>query len=376
MKWYSVFMIVFLCTACSNDGGTEKDPSDQFHVDILFSTSGLGDSGYNDAILYGIQQASMKHGFKVNFHQPKTMEAGWECYQEWLNEPDDAVKKLFIFASNDYEKQLRANHPSTKENRDILFFESDSPIENVGSFRLNMYGASYYIGKLAGSIVPTAATLMANPYDTPITESEEGFRAGFCSESEPDNYDVFCLTDDKHKGYNMPDSAYRITYKIAQTHSFVWPLAGGSNIGVFQYTREYLPTLFTAGMDVDMSGKVTNDDLLNIAEDLVMKYASAKLVITSRIHAGLPCLGVETPVVFIANEEVVSQSGTFNTPGRLGGLLELFRVITVENGAFLTEDETLAGFDKFTEHTVFQNKTDWKQYADKLEKKATEFMKD
>ena len=254
MKWYSVFMIVFLCTACSNDGGTEKDPSDQFHVDILFSTSGLGDSGYNDAILYGIQQASMKHGFKVNFHQPKTMEAGWECYRAWLNEPDDAVKKLFIFASNDYEKQLRANHPSTKENRDILFFESDSPIENVGSFRLNMYGASYYIGKLAGSIVPTAATLMANPYDTPITESEEGFRAGYCSESEPDNYDVFYLTDDKHKGYNMPDTAYRITYKIAQTHSFVWPLAGGSNIGVFQYTREYLPTLFTAGMDVDMSG--------------------------------------------------------------------------------------------------------------------------
>ena len=51
-------------------------------------------------------------------------------------------------------------------------------------------------------------------------------------------------------------------------------------------------------------------------------------------------------------------------------------MITVDNPPFLTEDETLAGFDKFTEHTVFQNKTDWKQYADKLEKKATEFMKD
>ena len=253
MKWNSVFIMLFLCVACSDGGDAEKELSDRFHVDILFSTSGLGDTGYNDAILYGIQQASMKHGFRLDFHQPMTVDAGWKCYQEWLDKPDDAAKRLFIFASSDYEQILRENSPSERENREVLCFESDSPIEHVASFRLNMYGASYYIGKLAGRIVPSAAALLANPFDALISESEEGFRAGFCSERETGNYDVFYLAEAGNEGYNLPDSAYRASFEIFQNYSFVWPLAGGSNNGVFRYTREYPKSVFTAGVDADMS---------------------------------------------------------------------------------------------------------------------------
>ena len=127
-------------------------------------------------------------------------------------------------------------------------------------------------------------------------------------------------------------------------------------------------------MDVDMSGKVTNDDLLSIAEQLVKNYAAAKLVITSRIHAGLPCLGVGTPVIFIANEEVLSEGGTFNTPGRLGGLIDFFRILTIENGLFKTVDPVLKPVQRFSLDTDFENKTNWKPYAEELKKKAIEFM--
>lgn len=143
-----------------------------------------------------------------------------------------------------------------------------------------------------------------------------------------------------------------------------------------KFSRELLlnASYITHWMDVDMSGKVTNDDLLDIAEGLIMKYASAKMVVTSRIHAGLPCLGVGTPVVFIANNQVLSDNGTFNTPGRLGGLLDLFRLMTLENGHFRTEDEVFRGIDRFTQNTAFENKTNWKPYAQDLKKKAEEFM--
>ena len=36
-----------------------------------------------------------------------------------------------------------------------------------------------------------------------------------------------------------------------------------------------------------------------MAEDLLHKYAKAKLVITSRIHCALPCLALGTPVIFV-----------------------------------------------------------------------------
>ena len=131
----------------------------------------------------------------------------------------------------------------------------------------------------------------------------------------------------------------------------------------------------THWLDVDMSS-ATNDQLLDLAESLVRKYAAAKMVITSRIHCGLPSLGMDTPVVFIANDEVVSENGSFNTPGRLGGLLELFRVLTIADGKFSTEDSVFASIDKFTEDTVFVNKDDWKEYAAKLDEACTRFMSD
>ena len=129
----------------------------------------------------------------------------------------------------------------------------------------------------------------------------------------------------------------------------------------------------THWLDVDMSTG-TNDQLLDLAESLVRKYAAAKMVITSRIHCGLPSLGMGTPVVFIANEEVVSESGSFNTPGRLGGLLELFRVLSISGGIFSTEDSVFASIDQFTEETEFANKDDWKSYAEKLDEACTRFM--
>lgn len=253
MRYYIyITLLSLLCVACSKDSDTEEPSSDIYRVDVLFSTSGLGDSGYNDAILYGMQQASKKFGFKLNFHQPKTIDAGWKCYQKWQDETDDNTKRLFIFASSDYEKILRENIPVRRENCEVLFFESGGAIENVASFRFNMYGASYYVGKLAGKVVHSAASLMANPNDALIIESEKGFRAGFTSENK-NNYSVFYLANENNEGYNLPDSAYRVSYEIFQDYAFVWPLAGGSNNGVIRYTREYPKSAFTAGVDSDMS---------------------------------------------------------------------------------------------------------------------------
>ena len=129
----------------------------------------------------------------------------------------------------------------------------------------------------------------------------------------------------------------------------------------------------THWLDVDMA-KATNDDLLNLAESLVKKYATAKMVITSRIHAGLPCLGMQTPVIFIVNEEVTAENGTFNTPGRLGGLLEFFRKLNLIGGKFSTEDEELSKIKIFNEDTSFENKDSWKPYAEALSLKVSEFM--
>lgn len=130
----------------------------------------------------------------------------------------------------------------------------------------------------------------------------------------------------------------------------------------------------THWLDVDMSGNTDNDDLLNLAESLVRTYASAQMVITSRIHAALPCLAVETPVVFIENKEVISDDGKFNVPGRLGGLIDFFRTLVLDGSTFTTQDEVFRDIAVFNEKTVFRNKCEWKYYAEKLAESVSAFM--
>ena len=62
-----------------------------------------------------------------------------------------------------------------------------------------------------------------------------------------------------------------------------------------------------------------------MAEDLLQKYARARLVITSRIHCALPCLALGTPVIFI------NGFTTFVDSCRFDGILDLFNRVDVDS---------------------------------------------
>lgn len=56
---------------------------------------------------------------------------------------------------------------------------------------------------------------------------------------------------------------------------------------------------------------------MEYAKYLIRKYAKAKLVVTSRIHCALPCLGIETPVIFVTSDNLEQGVGRSGSNGRL-----------------------------------------------------------
>lgn len=64
---------------------------------------------------------------------------------------------------------------------------------------------------------------------------------------------------------------------------------------------------------------------IEAAQDLLDRYARASLVITSRIHVGLPCLGLGTPVLFV-NAGYDRKHGT----ERFEGLMDFFNTIEAD----------------------------------------------
>ncbi len=75
---------------------------------------------------------------------------------------------------------------------------------------------------------------------------------------------------------------------------------------------------------------------LKRAEELLEKYHQAKMVITSRLHVALPCLGLETPVLLIEHDDPLYK-------GRLETYYDFVHTTTVDN---LLSGKSLYNFDK------------------------------
>lgn len=102
----------------------------------------------------------------------------------------------------------------------------------------------------------------------------------------------------------------------------------------------------------------SHQERFRAAQQLIDTYSGAELVLTSRIHAALPCLALGTPVILIVNKR---------DPDRYEGLEDLFNhiylyeniisILTNQNGAVVNPDNYL-------------------RFASLLENKCKEFMQE
>lgn len=119
-----------------------------------------------------------------------------------------------------------------------------------------------------------------------------------------------------------------------------------------------------------------NDDKMEYARCLIKRYAKAKFVVTSRIHCALPCLGVETPVLFV-NSKALSNSGSVRSIGRFGGLINLFHTLNWRSeGIDVNRGDVhwLFSKGKISSETVFENKRDYRKLRDKMIETVSSFV--
>lgn len=108
----------------------------------------------------------------------------------------------------------------------------------------------------------------------------------------------------------------------------------------------------------------TNEQRFQRAKELIKLYSKAKLVITSRIHVALPCLGLGTPVIFLQNLD-----DSFESSCRFKGLLDLLNVIQFQKDRIVNSPFTLP-----LKPDEIKNSDKFKRYADELIEKCIQFM--
>lgn len=256
-------MLLFASAACSSgDDEPEMPGGPTPQIIVMYAPGGLGDQGYNDCILAGVQNFKKEHHDEVEMYQysPGSVDEAERLLDDWLSLPASDVPALFVVASNDYESMVAGALASRQltPNKCMLLFESDNPERlPVTTFRLSMYGASYLAGVTASNSLRGSAkdalVLLAHEGDMTIARAADGFREGFAAYGNKAEVTTEYLADD-WSGYASAQIAYQRMSEWSADYGFVFPVAGGSNQGVYRYTRENDNAPLTAGMDVDQSG--------------------------------------------------------------------------------------------------------------------------
>lgn len=106
-----------------------------------------------------------------------------------------------------------------------------------------------------------------------------------------------------------------------------------------------------------------------LAKEILHKYATAKLVVTSRIHAALPCLALGTPVIFL-------NYGSFDATDlcRFEGIVDLFNTINIGTDGKIQANFKLPPSGVFTEDFSIKNPTRYLDLANQLKETCLKFI--
>jgi basic membrane lipoprotein Med (substrate-binding protein (PBP1-ABC) superfamily) len=235
-----------LSSCISRDDNTAEIDS-RPRLTVIAAISGAGDNGYNDKVLDGLMKFYESHDVAMSLIRPATIDEAKSVLHKWLSESGDN-QFLLVLAGSDYETLMKAENITAGKNRNILLFESDD-IPGISTFRIQRYGISYLAGCMA-SPHKEATVVAALPEEQILEDGILGFSEGYGAQSGH-RANVVYLADDYY-GYVMSDTAYRLASSLDE--AFVYPLAGGSNNGLYKYSREHnFGTMLVAGMDVDCS---------------------------------------------------------------------------------------------------------------------------
>ncbi len=255
-----IFISVYVLGACT-DTLIVPQIEVKKEIFVLFAPNALGDNGYNDQIYRGVVRYMNEDKFAdaiIDYYNPTSLEEGEQIIKRWKSKDPDGKKQLLVLPGSEYknvlDEQLQEKPLDTLFQQILLFENHPVDLPGVATFHISMYGASYIAGAIAGKMRFLPLIVLANSSDSNLIAASDGFKDGYadCSDEDNKQTDLVYLSD-ASSGYAMADSVYIKMHEWVQTYDFIFPVMGGSNMGVFRYIRQYPKGVYTVGMDVDQS---------------------------------------------------------------------------------------------------------------------------
>lgn len=245
------FLLPFIISCSKDDEGDIPPDVPEKEVRLILSANGLGDMSFSDDIMRGVLLAQKDFGFTFHYYIPESPEDAEKKIEEWSHH--ETLQSLTILGSNEYEEiATRVNKDNM--NHRFLLIEASSADFDIPVFRFCGYGVSFLTGIAAYTYThsDTAVYLGGQRDHAYLEECRIGFRDGYRYAGGEEVVAAY-LSDD-HTGFSMAYEAYLLADSLYRDYSFIYPVAGGSNDGVYRWLRDHPDQdKFTAGVDVDQS---------------------------------------------------------------------------------------------------------------------------
>ncbi len=249
---------------------------------MMTAVNGLGDHGYVDLILLGAERVylHLPEDVYMLFYSPASFEQAEQTVDYYAHEGATAYENtLIVLAGADYQSvALKYMNDTTMNPRvDILAFEMDElpqgyNADRIAVFSVDMYEASYNAGISVAKMGFQSPLIWLANENYILQLARDGFSDGYFFETKM-RPDTAMLSEDWH-GYGMPNVTYQQMEEKSKKYDFIYPVMGGSNMGIYRYLREHSDGPKVAGMDVDQSQYASNviGSLVKHMDQLVEKY--------------------------------------------------------------------------------------------------------
>lgn len=297
--------------------------------------------------------------------------------KQFLPRVDEYINREELASFNGEKTKLIMNGWFTHNASNWVPSESINPL--IISFHINNTAAPFMLDEKGISYLKKYQPIGCRDYFTVDLLKAKGIEAYFsgCLTLTLDSYRVedSLRNDDIY----IVDPLYGFPNKdriLFNTKTF---LKGVLSKEIFEMgqSKQFMKQIFTEEL---MSSAIyikqevpaniyTEDEKFKLAEELLNKYARAKLVITSRIHCALPCLALGTPVIYINGFD------SFVDSCRLDGLQQLFNRIDI-NRVDKKIENNFGHSGKIGSDIKLVNPIAYLRLAEEMKKKCKNFIDD
>lgn len=247
------------------------------------------------------------------------------------------------------------------------------------SFHINQPVAQYLLDDRGVNYLKKHQPIGCRDYNTVKLLQEKGIEAYYtgCLTLTLDSYKV---DDDEREGnIYIVDPLYGYPTKQRLFKNYKYAIKNILNARVLKIgkRKKHLKNIIDKQLlknaiyinQVLPPNKYTDKAKFEMADEILKKYAKAKLVITSRIHCALPCLAMGTPVIFLNG---------FSDPldtSRFEGIIELFNRVDID----MVTGEWKANFplkNKINENTMVTNLDNHLPLSAELKRICRKFVKE